>query len=471
MKKGEELEVAVEKLAFGGKALARVEGFVVFLDHALPGQVVRARIVRRKRQFAEAKVLEVLRQSPHYVEPFCGHFGTCGGCKWQDMDYAEQIQWKREQVRECLVHLAREDLIPVDPIVPSDHERYYRNKMEYTFSDRRWLLPSEIAREDVTHDRSFALGLHVPGFYDRVFNVEECFLQSPRSVEILRAVRDWCRKSGLPPYSVKTHEGFWRFLVIREAKRTGQTLVNIITAPHREKNEAVERLADHLSDSFPWMSTLVHSVTGKKAQVAFGETSRILRGPGFIEERLGSLTFRISAHSFFQTNPHAAEKLYDTVLEMADLSGNECVWDLYCGTGSIALYVAHRAREVLGFEVVEEAVQDAFVNAEINRIHNCRFVSGDLKDVIRSAMSGLKGEGRPHVIITDPPRAGMHPTVLKAILEAAPRKVVTVSCNPSTLARDLSVLLEAYEIERVQPFDFFPHTPHMECAVKLVRKE
>jgi len=471
MKKGEELELAVEKLAFGGKALGRVEGFVVFLEHALPGQVVRARITRRKRQFAEGKVLEVVRQSPHFVEPFCMHFGTCGGCKWQDMDYQGQVQWKEKQVRECLAHLAGADQVPVDPVVPSGHETYYRNKMEYTFSDRRWLLPSEIAREDVTHDRSFALGLHVPGFFDRVFNVEECHLQSPRSVEILRETREWCHRSGLAPYSVKTHHGFWRFLVIREGKRTDQTLLNIITAPHRENNEAVELLAHHLSASFPWISTIVHSMTGKKAQVAFGETSRILRGPGFIEEQLGDLRFRISAHSFFQTNPYAAEKLYDTVLEMAELSGGECVWDLYCGTGSIALYVARQAKEVLGFEVVEEAVQDAFVNAEINGIHNCRFFSGDLKEVMRATMSGLEGGGLPQVIITDPPRAGMHPTVLKAILEAAPQKVVTVSCNPSTLARDLSVLVDSYHIKRVQPFDLFPHTPHIECAVQLVRKE
>ncbi len=470
MKKGQELELVVEKLAFGGKALAKVEGFVVFLDRALPGQTVRARIVGRKRRFAEARVVEVLKQAPNHVEPFCTHFGFCGGCKWQDLEYSGQLHWKREQVRECLAHLAGAGDIPVEPIVPSSRLQYYRNKMEYTFSDRRWLLPSEIALEDVAHDRSFALGLHVPGSYDRVFDLDECFLQSPRSVEVLREVGAWCRRCGLPPYSVRTHEGFWRFLVVREAKRTDQTLLNIITAPHKEGHDTVSRLTRHLLERFPRITTVVHSVTGKKAQVAVGESSRVLHGPGFIEERLRDLRFRISAHSFFQTNPDGTERLYEAVLEMADLTGAETVWDLYCGTGSIALYVARRAKEVLGFELVEEAVQDAFVNGEINGIDNCRFFAGDLKDVMGAALKGEKGWNRPDVIISDPPRAGMHPTVLKAILDTAPRRIVTVSCNPGTLARDLAVLLDAYDIERVQPFDLFPHTPHIECVVRLVRK-
>lgn len=471
MKKGEELELVVEKLAFGGKALARVEGLVVFIEHALPGQTVRVRITRRKRQFAEARVLEVLEQSPDYRPPFCRHFGDCGGCKWQDMSYGEQLRWKREQVQECLVHLAGELHTSVEPVVASPRETYYRNKMEYTFSDRRWLLPSEIARSDESHDRDFALGLHVPGFYDRVFDVEECFLQSPRSVEILRETRAWCRRSGLPSYSVKTHQGFWRFLVIREAKRTGQTLLNILTAPRKESEGAVELLADHLLTRFPWITTVVHSVTGKRAQVAVGEASRVLHGAGFIEEQLGGLTFRISAHSFFQTNPDAAEQLYDSVLELADLSGEETVWDLYCGTGSIALYLAGSCRRVLGFEVVDDAVQDAFVNAEINGLDNCRFLCGDLKEMIGTVMQDAQWGERPQVVITDPPRAGMHPAVLKALHELAPHRIVTVSCNPSTLARDLSGLLDAYEVRRVKPFDLFPHTPHIECVVKLVRRE
>ena len=469
-RKGAEVELNVEKLAFGGKAVARTDGFVVFLDHAVPGDRVQARITRRKSNFAEAYVLNVLSPSPGRCEPFCPHFGYCGGCLWQDIPYEEQLRWKRQHVLECLQHVAGVSEATVEPVVPSPVTQYYRNKMEFTFAGRRWLSPQEIASAEVRYDKDFALGLHVRGFFDKVFNVESCFLESPQAVEILKTVREWAIRSGLPPYNIRTHEGFWRFLVIREGKHTGQTLLHLITTPREGYQRAVDSLTDHLLQRFPDLTTVVHSVSGKKAQVAVGDESRVVMGPGFIEEELGGLRFRISAHSFFQTNPLAAEGLYETVRRWAGFEGYETVWDLYCGTGSIALVVAPHVRQVVGFEVVEEAVQDAYVNCGLNGIENSLFRSGDLKDVIRAALAPGGFGGVPDVVITDPPRSGMHPHVVKAMLEAAPKTIIAVSCNPATLSRDLSILLERYAIEAIQPFDLFPHTPHIECVVKLTRR-
>lgn len=472
IRKGSELELSIEKLAFGGKAIGYVNGYVVFVEHALPGQRVKVRITRRKRQYAEAYVVGLAAQSPACCPPFCRHFHYCGGCKWQDLPYAEQIRWKRLHVQECLRNLPGEEAsaIEVQETCPAPETIYYRNKMEFTFSSRRWLAPEEIAQGELRCNKSFALGLHVPRSFNKVFNVEQCFLQSPQGVEILQEVRDWCRSGGLPAYGTDNHQGFWRFLVIREGKRTHQTLVHLLTAPHKDERQVVDALAAHLTAKFPQITTIVHSVSEKKAQVAVGDRSRILMGPGFIEERLGDLRFQISAHSFFQTNPLAAEKLYEAVLELGAFSGKETVWDLYCGTGSIALFIASRVGRVVGFEVVEEAVQDAYQNCQLNGVENCTFRVGDLKDVIREARSSSQGGGDPDVVITDPPRAGMHPKVVRVLQELAPKRIITVSCNPSTLARDLELLADQYVVETVRPFDLFPHTPHIECVVRLARK-
>lgn len=470
IQKGMEIDLHVEKLAFGGQALCRHEGMVVFVDGAAPGQVVRARVIRKKKNYAEALVTEVLRQSPRQSEPFCPHFGVCGGCQWQHIPYEDQLSWKRLHVMESLQHLAGIPEAVVEPTVASPRRQWYRNKMEYTFSERRWLSPQEIAtgRE---YDRSFALGLHAKGRFDRIFDVESCFLESPESVAVLDAVRRWCRQSGLAPYSTRTHEGFWRFLVIREGKNTGHILLHLITAAHPGGEGAVDELAAHVRESFPGVTTFVHSVSRKKAQVAVGDASRNVFGPGFIEERLGALRFRISPHSFFQTNTFAAVPLYGAVLEAAGLEGHESVWDLYCGTGSIALFMASHAREVVGFEVIEDAIRDAYVNCRLNGIDNCRFRAGDLKEVLSQTLRESASFRPPDVVVTDPPRSGMHPAVVRALRELAPRRIVAVSCNPTTLARDLAMLSDVYRIVRVQPFDLFPHTPHIECVVGLDRKE
>lgn len=466
--RGIETELFVEKLAFGGKAVARVDGFVVFLDHAVPGQTVRARIFKKKRNYAEAGVVEVLSQSPDYTPPLCPHFGICGGCLWQDISYDVQLQWKRSHVIECLGHIAGLSEADVSPIIASPEILHYRNKMEFTFSSRRWLLPEEMHQDNtVSEDDRFALGLHVRGFFDKVFNIDECVISTPLSTAILRDVRDRAKKSGLPAYSIRSHEGFWRFLVIRHGKKTDQTLVHLITSAHPAGERTVESLSESLTSKFPEITTIIHSVSGKKSQVAIGDSSRTLFGPGFIEEMLDGLRFRVSAHSFFQTNTLGTEKLYDTIKRLADFDGSEHVWDLYCGTGSIAIYIASQVKQVTGIELVEDAILDAHENCRINNIRNCSFLAGDLKDVIKKASEA----GRPDVVIVDPPRAGMHPKVVKTLLEVSPRRIIAVSCNPASLARDIAFFLDSYEIKAIQPFDLFPHTPHLECVMRLDRKE
>jgi 23S rRNA (uracil1939-C5)-methyltransferase len=465
--KGAEVELWIDKLAFGGQALGRVEGFVVFVEHALPGQRVRVRITRKKSQFAEGRVVELLEQSPAYTPPFCRHFGVCGGCQWQDLAYEEQLHWKHLQVREALRHLRglRPEVILAP--VASPEPRYYRNKMEFTFAPRPW-QPAAQVKPTSGRGCALGLGLHVGDSFDRIFNLEECFLQSPQAPAIVQEVRDWCRQSGLPAYDTRSHRGFWRFLVLREGKRTGQTLVHLITGGQGDV-KAVAGLAAHVQARFPDLTTMVHSVSRKKAQVAGGEASRTLWGPGYIEEKIGDLRLRISAQSFLQTNTAAAENLYAAVRRLGEFRGNETVWDLYCGAGSIALYLAAGVHRVVGFELAQEAVDDAYVNCGLNGIDNCRFLAGDLKEEIRESLRG-GDPPRPEVVITDPPRAGMHPQVVQALLELVPRRIIYVSCNPATLARDLGLLQERYEITAVQPFDLFPQTGHIECVVRLDRR-
>ncbi len=466
--KGVEFDLSIEKMAFGGKALGRVDGFVVFVDHAIPGQRVRVKVTRKKSQFAEARVVELLEQSPAYKLPFCPHFSLCGGCQWQDFAYEEQLHWKGIHVQECLQHLAGLRPGIILPTVASPQPRYYRNKMEFTFAPRPWLSSADRADGNYSYAGAQALGLHVGASSDRIFNLEHCFLQSPQSPAMVKEVRRWCGTSGLPAYNTKNQRGFWRFLVLREGKRTSQQLVQIITTNQGEPS-AVEALASHLKAHFPGITTVVHSRSRKKAQIASGEVSRTLLGPGYIEEQLGGLRLRISAHSFLQTNTLAAEGLYSAISRLGEFTGQETVWDLYCGAGSIGLSLASQVRRVVGFELVTEAVADAFINKRLNGLSNCQFLAGDLKERIHESLR-TASQPLPEVVITDPPRAGMHPQVVKALQELSPRRIIYVSCNPATLARDLALLQDQYEVLTIQPFDLFPHTAHIECVVRLERR-
>jgi 23S rRNA (uracil1939-C5)-methyltransferase len=470
LKKGNEIELVVENLAFGGKGLARVNGFVVFIDRTIPGQRVLVRITRKKPAYAEARVLEVLEDSPLAITPRCSHFGTCGGCLWQNLPYEEQLKVKRNLVWECLVHIGGLSHDLVLPTLPSPRAYYYRNKMEFSFAPRRWLLPEEIHRHQLEKPRNFALGLHVKGFYNRVLDIEECHLQSPLSVAILKRVRQFAMASGLPPYNTNDHTGFWRFLVVRDSKHSGQILVELITAPDRSGSTEVEQLSSELRAEIPEITTLVHGISSKKAQIATADTRKVIIGPGYIEERLGALQFRISSGAFFQTNSQASKILLDQVLAGCALTGSEVVWDLYCGTGTMAIGVAKAAHKVIGFELIEEALADARTNARLNGADNCGFVLGDLKSLLVDPSSLIDRYGSPEVVVTDPPRAGMQPFVVKQLAALAPSKIVYVSCNPATLARDVKMLMEKYRLLRVQPVDMFPQTPHIEVVAVLGRR-
>ena len=467
LKKGTEIELVVENLSFGGKGLARIDGFVIFIDRTIPGQRVLVRITRKKASYAEARVVELLQDSPKAIAPRCMHFGTCGGCLWQNLPYNEQLEVKRNLVWECLAHIGGLSNDIVLPVLPSPEVYYYRNKMEYSFGARRWLLPEELELSHLEKPRDFALGLHIKGFYGRVLDIEECHLQSPSSVSILKQVRQFALTSELPPYNTHDHTGFWRFLVVRDSKHTGQILVELITAPHRSSSSLIRQLSTLLQAEIPDISTLVHGISAKKAQIAIADTQEVVFGPGYIEEYLGDFRFRISSGAFFQTNSTAARILLDQVSESCGLTGSEVVWDLYSGTGTMAIGLAGAARKVIGFELLQDAVSDAQTNAGLNGVDNCEFILGDLKDLLRNSSSFADSHGSPHVVVTDPPRAGMHPSVVKKLLTLEPPRIVYVSCNPATLARDLKILMEKYRLLRVQPVDLFPHTPHVEAVAVL----
>jgi len=470
IKKGAELELEIESLAFGTKGIARINGYVVFVEEALPGQRVRAQIYKKKKGYAEARSLEVIQQSPHFVTPRCRHFDDCGGCLLQNLDYSIQLSAKQQQVQELLEHIGGLAGPLVLPVIGSPQTFFYRNKMEFSFSRQRWLTRAEIAEGGVVHDKNFALGLHARNRYDKTLRLEECHLQSPWSNQILAVVRAFTEKHALLPYTTFGHTGFWRFLMIREGKKTGEVMVNLVTADAPEGREVVQQLAKKLQTVLPQITTIVHNINHSKAQVAFGDEEIVLHGSGMIREHIGPFMFQISANSFFQTNTEGAEKLYTVAREFASLTGQETVYDLYCGAGTISIFISRGAKQVVGFEIVPQALHDAGVNCRLNNVMNCAFILGDLKDELAQTPVITRRWGKPDVVIIDPPRAGMHPKVVKKIIELAPKRIVYVSCNPSTFARDVKELsMTGYVLTKAQPVDMFPHTSHIEVVGALER--
>jgi 23S rRNA (uracil1939-C5)-methyltransferase len=459
--RGKPIELLIDSVAFGGPGVARVEGFVVFVKGALPGDRVRARITRKKRSHAEAIVEEVLAPSPDRVEAPCPYFGHCGGCQWQHAKYESQLSYKKNHAADAMARIGMLAGVPIRDVIPSVQEFGYRNKMEFSFSRRRWLMPEEMGRVQV--DPGFALGLHVPGTFDKVLDVEACLLQPERGNRILRAVKEFARESGVPAYEFRSHQGFWRFLTVRHSRYLDAWMVNVITS--EENRNLLDVLTREVLGRFENVVTVVNNITSRKASVAVGEREILLRGGGLIEDRLGPFVFQISANSFFQTNSLTAEKLYTQVKEYAELKGTELVLDLYSGTGTIPIFLSGSTGNlVVGMEINETAVLDAERNCKANGISNCRFVTGDIRDALSSTRL------KPDVIIIDPPRSGMHKDVLLRVMEMAAKRIVYVSCNPTTLARDLAGMAEGYEVVELQPVDMFPHTYHVEVVAKLVRK-
>jgi 23S rRNA (uracil1939-C5)-methyltransferase len=456
LKKKQEIELTVTGLALGGRGIAKPGGFTVFVDQAVPGDRVLARIVRKKRAYAEARATTLIEPSPDRIRPPCPYSGVCGGCKWQFLAYDRQLDYKRQHVVDALVHIGGIAEVPVHATIPSTNIFGYRNKMEFTCTERRWLMPAEMA-DGVGGGPG--VGLHVPGTFFKVLDIAACLLQPALGNTLLEAVRKAIFDSGLPIYGLRSHAGFWRFLVLRHSAARDQWMANIVTS---EANPTLlTGLAQALMDQFPELVSVVNNVTSRKAGIAVGESENLLGGSTVIHDQIGPYTFAISANSFFQTNTAAACRLYDVVKSQAGLTGGERVLDLYSGTGTIPIWLADAAAEVVGFELVESAVLDARRNCADNGIDNCRFVVGDLRHQLPAV------DWQPDVMIIDPPRAGMHKAVVGQVLERAPRRIVYVSCNPATLARDLALLTDRYTVAEVQPVDMFPHTTHIESVARL----
>lgn len=463
-KKGQTIELRVDSAAYEGFALGRLDGLVVFVRDAVPGDRVRAVVRKKKKNFLEAGLEEVLEPSPHRVKPRCRHFGVCGGCRWQNADYGLQLEFKREQVRDILERIGGFKDVEVRPTLASPDVYFYRNKMEFSFGAVRWLTQEDI-ESGAPVDRSFALGLHVPKRFDRILDLHECHLQSELSARLVNRVRELAKEQGWSPYDARTHQGYLRNLVIRTGVRTGQVMVNLVTRSDRPDRE--ELFAKTLAAEFPEVTTSVCSVNATRSPVAAGQ-ERVLSGDGTIAERIGDLTFRISPTTFFQPNTLQAERLYETVREFAGLTGSETLYDLYSGIGCIGLFLAGAAGRVVGAEQQERAVGEARRNALENEVDNAVFHAADSAAALSEDF--LARNGAPDVLVVDPPRVGLSREVRAAVLKALPSRLVYVSCNPATQARDLDALRGAYEIRAVQPVDMFPHTYHIENVAALSRR-
>ena len=468
MKRGEELILTLGGFALEGKSVARLEGLVVFVTGAVPGDTVRVRLTKIKKTFCEAEALEVLAPSEERTKPQCRYFGVCGGCRWQNVRYDAQLMFKRQHVIDALERIGGFQGIGVRPTLGCDQPYHYRNKMEFSFG-QRWLSREEMTAQHDTGTKgpSFALGLHLPGRFDRVLDLEECWLQSELSVGIVNHVRLFALEHQLTVYSTFTHEGFLRNLVVRQSKQTGEVMVNLVTRDDRP--DIMTSFTAALLANFPEITTVCNNITERKSQVAIGDRERVYHGPGYINEKIGTRLYRISANSFFQTNTLQAECLYDTARTFARLTPTDVVYDLYSGTGTIALHIADHVRSVVGVESTPAAVEDAHRNAAVNGVGNCRFLLGDLRELLTKEKNLVAESGKPEVIILDPPRAGMHEDVVRSVMELSPERIVYVSCNPATQARDLKMMAQQYRITDVQPVDMFPHTFHIENVVALSR--
>jgi len=461
-RKGDLLDLTIDSLAYGGKGVARHDGFVVFVQRALPGQKVRVRITLRRKGYAEGQVEELLQPSPDTEQPRCAHFGICGGCATQDYPYEKQLEQKQAQVQDLFARLGGFADVEVQPIIGCRESYHYRNKMEFTFSPHPWIVDLD----KTASAPSWALGLHVPGRFDKVLDIHECWLQHPVANGILQWAKSKVEDLDLEPYDIKTHTGFLRNLVIRMtgiASGSLEVMVNLVTS--REQPQRLKPLVDELVAAFPQVVNVMNNINTRKAAVAYGEWEVLLHGKPIITEQIRGLAFDISANSFFQTNARQAEALYELIEQACALTGKEIVYDLYSGAGTIALTLAHQAKEVAGFEVVSPAVEDAARNALTNQIYNARFFHADLSS--RYFTSHGKRLQRqippPDVIVTDPPRAGMHPKLVEEIIAMGPRRVVYVSCNPATQVRDVRLLGDSgYRPVTIQPVAMFPHTPHIE---------
>lgn len=456
-------QVLIGDLAEGNYCVARVNNQVVFVEHAAPGDMMDIRLIKKKHGYATAVPLQLHTPSPVRTTPFCNHFGVCGGCQWQHISYPAQLKAKEQMVKDKLTHLGHIPNPPVAPILAADPIQYYRNKLEYTFSTKRWLTKEEIQAEKPL-DRQ-ALGFHKPGYFDKVVEIQHCYLQGDPSNAIRLAVRQLAREQGLTFYDFHTHQGALRNLIIRN---TSSKEVMVIVQFGTVQESAITKMMQSIQVQFPELTSLQYVVNTKFNETFYDLPVHCYAGKPFITEVIDGLQWQIGPKSFFQTNSSQAEILYRTVAALADLQGHELVFDLYTGVGTIAHYLARKARQVIGIEMIEGAIQDAQTNAALNQINNVSFYVGDMKDILQADY--LAAWGKPQLVVTDPPRAGMHPTVIEQLLALEPDKIVYVSCNPATQARDIALLTAKYKLLQAQPIDMFPHTSHVENVALLIKK-
>jgi 23S rRNA (uracil1939-C5)-methyltransferase len=446
------ITLEITDLAYDGQSVGHLDGKVVFCNGGLPGETILAEIIRSKPRYDKAVIREIIKKSDARIEPDCRHFDHCGGCSWQDLAYSQQVAYKKAQVIACLQRLADLGDVEVADVIESREQFYYRNKMEFSFH--------------VTGEGSFNLGLHRQGRFDEIFDIDECFLQSKQSNRIVSWVREFVARNQIPIYDVLNHTGFMRFLVIREGKRTGQVLVNLVT--NFGDMPSQQELVTGLCESIPDVTTIVHNQNGRKSNIAIGEIETVLYGPGFVEEEINNCRFRILSNSFFQTNPAQAEVMYNTAFEMLQARPTDRLLDLYCGTGAISILVSSSVAEVVGVELVSDAVRIALENAEINKVSNVTFFEGNVKDFLASEDVARKPFD---IVVIDPPRAGLHPKALKRVIKVSPEKLLYISCNPATFARDAKeITAGGYDLPKVIPVDMFPHTKHIELVGLFHRK-
>jgi len=451
--------IEIFDIAEEGKGVGRHEDLVLFIEKAIPGDVVDVELQRKKKNFAEGRVTNITQPSPYRIEPFCPHFGVCGGCKWQHMSYEAQLKFKQQSVDNALTRIGKVNTASMEEILGSAETTYYRNKLEYTFSNKRWLTNRD---EEVLPEDLNALGFHVPGRFDKILDINHCYLQQDPSNNIRNSVRDFAIEQGMSFYDLRQHEGALRNLIIRTSS-TGEVMVVVVFAYPEEGQ--VELMMNFVAEKFPEIASLLYIINQKRNDTIFDQDIHTFKGRDFIYEEMEGLKFKVGPKSFYQTNSAQAYELYKITRDFAELKGDELVYDLYTGAGTIANFVARQAKEVVGVEYVPTAIEDAKINSQINGINNTKFYAGDMKDVLTSEF--IAAQGKPDVVITDPPRAGMHADVVNRILEMEAPKVVYVSCNAATQARDLEMLAAKYDVVRIKPVDMFPQTQHVENVVLL----
>ncbi len=464
------IELEIESIAFEGGGVAKSEGKVYFIKGGVPGDKVNAWIRKKKKSYVRGEVEQVITPSPDRIEPKCRHFGLCGGCSWQHLKYEKQLFWKKQHVIDSFTRIGKIEGCEYSDTLPSPNIYYYRNKMEFSFSGFRWLTESEISHSDDIPNKNFALGLHVPGVFNKVLDITECYLHKEIVPNILNRIREKSLELNAKPYNLRTHEGFLRNLVFRSSEYLNEMMVILITTSPKADEDAqlLKWYKDDFLAEYPEINHVVHAVNDTFSPVAIGDTE-LIRGSGYLTESILDVKYRISPFSFFQTNASQLNNFISLILEYADLQKHETVWDLYCGTGSITLPASRKANKIYGLELVESSISDANINRDLNGIDNAKFICTDLN--AKNAPLLLQGLPKPDAVIIDPPRAGMHKNLIPALLSALPQRIIYVSCNPATQARDFELLSEKYFVEKVNPVDMFPHTFHVESVAKLIRKD